>query len=130
MINLKNYIKLFEDNKIQIIKLWINNDDILRVLNKYKISKKLFVKNYAISILDYYINIIKDINDKEDCSVINNLLTYLKDRDIGIDELYTICSGFRNAFIDFTYTVNINSVTIQKELLYIYEKNFKETLLG
>ncbi|MCK5110945.1 MAG: PAS domain S-box protein [Arcobacteraceae bacterium] len=127
-MNLKDNVKLFENGKIQIIKFWISNDDTLRVLNKYNIKKELFIKNYAIGILDYYIGVINGINKIGDCPVIDNLLKYLKDKDIGVDELFLICAGFKNALIEFMYEAKINSLAIQKEILYIYEKNFEGVL--
>ncbi len=127
-MNLKNNIKLFENGKIQIIQYWISNHDTLRILNKYSIKKEFFVKNYAIGILDYYIGVVNDINKIGDCPVIDNLLKYLQDNDIGTDELFVICAGFKNALIEFMYKVKINSLTIQKEILYIYERNFEGVL--
>ncbi len=127
-MNLKNNIKLFENGKIQIIKYWINNSDTLRILTKYNIQKEFFIKNYAIGILDYYIGVINGINQIGDCPVIDNFLKYLQDKDIGTDELFVVCAGFKNALIEFMYESKINSLTIQKEILYIYERNFEGVL--
>lgn len=127
-MSLKSNIHLFEENKITLIKLWINNADTLRILNKYTIEKDTFIRNYAIGILDYYFGIVNETNEIGDCPVIDDLLIYLKDKNISTDELFVICAGFKNALIELMYIVNINSLEIQKEILYIYERNFEGVL--
>ena len=128
LIHLKKHIELFEENKIQILQLWIKNDGVLKVLNHYDIPKDIFIKNYAVGILDYYLGVIRDINTIGNCPVIDSLLILLKDKNIGTDELFVLCAGFKNALIEFMYQVEINSLEVQKEILYVYEKNFEGVL--
>ncbi len=128
MYSLQKHIKLFEDNKITIIQFWISNSDVLNILEEYNITKEFFIKNYGFGILNYYIGVIKDENSIGDCPVIDNLLILLKDKNIGVDKLFMLCAGFKNALIEFMYKVNINSLEIQKDILYIYEKNFEGVL--
>ena len=126
--NLKKNIKIFEKNKIQILQIWIKNNNVLKILNSYKITKEIFIKDYAFGILDYYINIINETSDIGDCPVIQNFLMLLKNKNVGTSELFVICAGFKNALIEFTFDKNINSLEIQKEIIYVYERNFEGVL--
>lgn len=126
--NLKKNLNILKESKINIMRSWISNQDVLRVLNKYNITKEVFIKDYAFGIFDYYVEILEDSAVIGDCPVINDLLKFLKERAIGTDELFVICAGFKNALIEFMYEEEINSLNIQKEIIYIYERNFEGVL--
>lgn len=125
---LKNYIDEYEKNKIAIIKYWIINKEILNILKLHDIKRELFVKKYAIGVLDYYIDIIKENSDIGECKVIDELILYFKDKNITPSELFVICTGFKNALIEFTYDLKITNLQIEKEINYIFEKNFSGVL--
>ena len=126
--NLKKNISTLKSSKINIMQSWISNDDVLRVLKKYDITKEIFIKDYAFGIFEYYVGILEEETEIGDCPVINNLLIFLKEKNIGVDELFVICAGFKNSLIEFMYKNNINSLDIQKEIIYIYERNFEGVL--
>ena len=107
---------------------WISNGGVLKSLKKHNIASEVFIKNYAFGIFDYYICILEDRCEIGDCPVISDLLIFLKDQNIGTDELFMICAGFKNALIKFMYDANLNSLEIQQEIIYIYEKNFEGVL--
>ncbi|MEA3499391.1 MAG: PAS domain-containing sensor histidine kinase [Campylobacterota bacterium] len=126
--NLKQNISLIKESKINIMQSWISNSDVLRVLKKYNIAKEIFIQKYAFGIFDYYICVLEDKCEIGDCPVIEKLLEFLKDKNIGSDELFVICAGFKNALIEFMYDKEINSLAIQKEIIYVYERNFEGVL--
>lgn len=126
--NLKKNITLLKESKINIMQSWISNKDVLRVLTAYDITKEIFIKDYAFGIFEYYVGILEERYAIGDCPVINNLLNFLKEKNIGTDELFVICAGFKNALIEFIYQKNINTLDIQKEIIYIYERNFEGVL--
>ena len=125
---LKQYLDRLKSSKINVMHSWISNECVIKILKKYDIPTNVFIKEYAFGIFDYYIGVIENRFEIGDCPVIDNLLTYLKDHNIGTHELFTICSGFKNALIEFMYKEEINSLEIQKEIIYVYEKNFEGVL--
>ncbi|MEA3384360.1 MAG: PAS domain S-box protein [Campylobacterota bacterium] len=127
-MKLLDYIDLLKTSKICTMQSWISNEDVLRVLNKYDIKKELFIKNYAFGIFDYYICVLESRCEIGDCPVIENLLIFLKDKNIGASDLFVLCSGFKNALIEFIYDKNINTLEIQKEIIYLYERNLEGVL--
>ena len=77
---LKNYINKY--SKIQIIKYWLKNKEILLILSKSHLSTEFFVKNYALSIIDYYIDIINENAKISNPSIIEELTFYFKEKNI------------------------------------------------
>ena len=127
-MNLKQNIDKLKNSKVNIIKSWISNEEVIKILKKYDIAEEIFIKDYAFGILNYYINILDDKTKIGDCPIILEFLEYLKNKNIGIEELFFICAGFKNALVEFIYDQHINTLEIQKEIIYIYERNFEGVL--
>ncbi len=125
---LKNYISEYKRNKISIIKYWISDSEVLSILKKHDISREVFVRKYAIGVIDYYIDIVNDEKLIGDCPVIDELILYLKNKNITASELFKICTGFKNALIEYTYDLKITNLQIEKEINFIFEKNFSGVL--
>jgi signal transduction histidine kinase/DNA-binding response OmpR family regulator len=62
------------------------------------------------------------------CPVMQELLAYLKHREISADELFEICIHFRRSMVDFSYDAGLNSKEIFDEISYIFDKNFRGIL--
>lgn len=125
---LKNYINEFDKNKIVLIKYWITNKEVVELLKKYDIEIKFFIKEYAIGVLEYYIDVVREKKEIGDCPTIENLINYLKLKKLSSAELFILCSGFKNSLIEFTYDLKITNYQIEKELNYIFEQNFAGVL--
>ncbi len=124
-MQLKSHIDLLKKHKVSIMHFWISNEGVVRILNKYGIKKEYFIKRFAFGIFDYYVAILEEKCDIGDCPVIEELLEYLSGKSVGLDELFVICAGFKNGLIDFVYESGIHSYELQKEIIYIYERNFE-----
>jgi len=125
---LKNYINEYKKNRILIIKYWISDKKILTILKSHEINRETFVKKYALGVLDYYIDVVNDKKKLGDCSVIDELILYFKDKNITTSELFIICTGFKNALLEYTYDLKITNLQIEKEINYIFESNFSGVL--
>ncbi|PLY06659.1 MAG: hypothetical protein C0625_08715 [Arcobacter sp.] len=125
---LKNYIGLYSKNKISLIRYWLRDEKIHNILKRHNIETDIFVKKYAISIIDYYIAIVNEKEVIGTCPTIEEFLFYLKDRNITSSEIFIICSGFKNAMIEFSYDLKITNLRIEKEINYIFEQNFADVL--
>lgn len=125
---LKNYINEYSKNRIQIIKYWLKNKEILLILSKSQLSTEFFVKNYAIAIIDYYIDIVNGHKQIGDFPIIEELSFYLKEKNISSSELFIIFTGFKNSLIEYTYDLKISNLQIEKEINFIFEKSFIKLL--
>jgi len=119
---------VFIESKDIILLQWVSYDSPQKILKLHNINNEKFLNDYAGGVFDYFMDVISDKQEIGDCPIIQNLLAYLKDRDIRADELFEICSHFRRSMIDFTYDVNLNSKEIFYEISYIFDKNFKGVL--
>ncbi len=126
--NLQNNLESLKNSKINIMKSWISNQEVLDVLEVFNIEKEVFLKEYAFGIFEYYICILEENCKIGDCPVIEKFLDFLRDKNVGTSQLFIICAGFKNSLIEFSYNTGINSFEIQKEIIYIYEKNFAGVL--
>lgn len=130
IIKLKNHIDLYLNNQINIIRYWIKKDEIKEILLKHHLDIELFVKKYALGILSYYIQVIEEKSKIGDCPVIQELLVYLKQKDVTSSELFLLCSGFKNSMISISNELNILDIELEEEINYLFEKNFAGVLDG
>ncbi|MFY9075749.1 PAS domain S-box protein [Malaciobacter mytili] len=127
-MSLSNYINLFKENKPTIIKYWLSNEKVSEILDLHRLDKKKFIQEYANAVIEYYIEVVNQTKKIGDCPIIDELLKYLKINNVTSDELFIICSGFKNALIRYSYKLEINFYEIDKEINFIFEQNFSGVL--
>lgn len=119
---------IFVSAKEIILLQWVSYESPQEILKVHDIDKKQFLDDYAGGVFDYFIGVISGRVEIGDCPIMQNLLIYLKDRDIRADELFEICSHFRKSMIDFTYDVKLNSKAIFDEISFLFDQNFRGVL--
>lgn len=121
---LKKHTPLYSKNILALIKYWIKNKNILNIFKKHKIKTETFVKDYGIAIIEYFIAVVREEEKIDSCPFIEELLIYLKGKDVTSSELFIICSGLRNSFIEFSYDFEIISLEVEKEITHLFEESF------
>ena len=124
-MQIKDHINSFKKNKLVVIKYWINNEQIINILNKRKIDKELFIKRYAFSLLDYYIDLVSEKTRLEDkASSINDFLNYLSKQGVKSEELYILFITLKSAILEYLDKLNINTFEVYKEVNQLFEEIF------
>jgi len=118
----------FIESKDNILNDWINYDLPKEILKDHDIEPQYFRKKYGVGVFNYFMGVISGDTEIGNCPVMQELLTYLKVREISADELFEICSHFRRSMIDFTYDAGFNSKELFDEISYIYDQNFRGIL--
>lgn len=126
--NIRKHVRIFEENKDLILIQWIRYEESKKILNFHHVDINFFKNYYASEVFDYFMDVIKDIKELGDCPVMHELIIYLKDREFTANELFTICSHFRRAMVDFSYDAKLNSKELFDELSYVFDENFSGVL--
>ena len=119
---------LFVASKDLILEQWVSYSAPKQILILHKIDRDYFIKKYASGVFDYFMGVISGTVEIGNCPVMQELLTYLKIREISADELFAICSHFRRSMVDFSYDAKLNSKELFDEISYIFDENFKGIL--
>jgi len=120
--------ELFIASKSEILNQWVSYDSPKGILKLHNIDEKFFLDKYASGVFDYFMGVITGEREIGNCPVMQELLAYLKFREISADELFEICSHFRRSMIDFSYDSGLNSKELFSEISYIYDMNFRGIL--
>jgi len=120
--------EIFVQNKELILHQWVAYSAPKTILDLHGINTEYFIKKYASGVFDYFMGVISADVAIGHCPVMQELLTYLKKREISADELFEICSHFRRSMIDFSYDAKLNSKELFDEISYIFDENFKGIL--
>jgi len=126
--NLFESQELFVKSKDQILSKWLSYDSPQEILKLHNINKEYFLKEYASGVFDYFMGVIIGELKIGNCPVMQNLLSYLKDREISADELFELCSHFRRSMIDFSYDKKLDSKEMSSEISFVFDKNFRGIL--
>ena len=118
----------FIDAKETILVQWVSYESPNQILKLHNIDEKFFLDKYASGVFDYFMGVISGEREIGNCPVMQELLAYLKFREISADELFEICSHFRRSMIDFSYDSGLNSKELFSEISYIYDMNFRGIL--
>ncbi len=118
----------FTGSKELILKQWLSYKVPQEILSRHNIDKDYFIQKYASGVFDYFMNVIVGKVELGHCPIMQELLVFLKKREISADELFAICSHFRRSMIDFSYDAKLNSKEIFDEISYIFDENFKGIL--
>ncbi len=122
------HIDLFEASKAHIVKVWVEDPDVQKVLKDHGIKSDFFAQRYAINVLEYFLRVVKGDAQIGDCPVMGEFLQYLRDQDLCSTELFRICTKFRRSMGSFTYEKAINSLNLSTEIATIFDKNFEGVL--
>jgi len=124
----REHIVELQGHKELILSQWISYPEPKNILHFHKIDVALFKEYFGSGVFDYFMDVIANKKNLGDCPVMHELLTYLKDRDISANELFTICSHFRKSMVDFSYDAKINSKELFDEISYVFDENFAGVL--
>lgn len=129
-----------------ILERWKRKESVLEILKSKKIEADFFIKHFGSRVVDFFIGVLEGQNTAGQCPVISVMLHFFNKRGLTLDEVYVICAGMRNSFVDillendikhsdeiFTITINLfdlNFAGVIKEYLELTfeqnEKNFSQ----
>ena len=126
--NLIKHHQTIISSKDHILTRWLSYDSVKDILGLHNIDKEDFYHKYASGVFDYFMGVIVGKQEIGNCPVMQNLLAYLKYREISADELFELCSHFRRSMVECSYNNNINSREMANEISHIFDKNFRGIL--
>lgn len=127
-MTLKNYIKVIENNKSEICKYWIEDQDLVNVLNKYSINKEHLINKYTQSIMEHHIYMIKENKIILDNPIIIGFIKYLNTHQISISDLFILFFSLKKALIRRIFELNIQTSELINEINSHFEKDFQNVL--
>jgi len=128
MMQLTQFTHILIKHKIDILRDWVKDEEVYSILKTHKISIKVFLKQYAVFILDSYIKTIENKKEILECEVLEEFLGMLKDKGISTSEFFLFFSAFKKSIF---YCFNKNellSFELLKEITNIHEKTFVTVL--
>lgn len=122
--NLKEHVELIEEKKHDIVERWARQDILLNVLREKNIEMDIFKNTYALGVIEYFIGILRDVNDLGNCPIIRKMLHMFADHHITSKEIFLICSQFKRSMINFTFHENIASQSVIDNINCVLDENF------
>lgn len=125
---LQPHLNLFVQTKHEVLHNWVDQELILAILNLHNVDAEHFINYYAAGVFDYFLSVIKGETELGTCPVMEEFLAYLKNRNFHADELFILCSHFKKAMVDTSYTHTINNQKIFAAISFLFDANFSGIL--
>lgn len=92
-------LKELEKAENEIVERWVNRDRVLEILHSHQIAPQFFQKHFGFRLYHTLLAIIVGEEKAGDCPAIHVLLHFSKDKYIEIQEIFLLCSEFKNTIL-------------------------------
>lgn len=125
---LKTYTDTLLDAQNDIISKWLGQHEIQTVFKRRSINPANFRSEFASNIFKHYMDLIQTEEISHHNEMIYSYLEFLNRKELSPDEVFTICTHFRNAWIAFAYEKNIAFLGLIDEINRLFDKNIQTIL--
>ena len=114
--------------KETILNEWILQQQCASIFDRHSIDPQWFKTHFASAVFDYFMGVVAGDVELGQCPVMKEFIAYLKNQEIRSDELFILCSNFKRAVVNATYTLEINSQGLFEAISYLFDMNFAGVL--
>lgn len=122
--HLKSKSEILQSGIKEIVKIWMHNKDVLKILKSHEIDLANFIKDFAIPIITYYNAVILEKAKIEDCPVDGRLMNFFASKKVSSEDFFLICINFKNAFVTFSKNMDFFNYEVAMEFDDIFKYNF------
>ncbi len=126
---LEKYIDQIEAKREEMADRWIKDPSVTEIFKQYDIAPVKFKDNFGLSIIDYFIAVVRGEKQAGDCPIMTKLVNFLLAKHIVPKEVFLICMGFRRELIDQLFMFECEDMrTIMKEVATLFNANLAGVL--
>ena len=120
-------IDVLIENKEEMLEQWLNDQSIIFLKNKLRISSKSFLYNTVSDVFEYLVGILKQRNKIGECPVLNKLVDLFYKKGLRVENIFLFCAKFKNAILTTLMEKNIPMDQI-KIMIDIFDTSLTNTL--
>ena len=121
---LKKHKTLLENNKEQILTMWLDYAIVQKTLLHHKLDITFYREKFASKVFNYAMGVIGSDNKLGDCPVMGVMLVLFKKKNIPLADVFMICVHFKNALLHFANEQNILDSATLSEIAQLMDYNF------
>lgn len=95
-----------------------------KTLSIYNISNIFFGKFFGIKVINYAYGVIHNTKELGDCPIISVLLSYFKNKEIPLEDIFIICVNLKNTILKVFMKKGILDLNTFEEISILMDKNF------
>ena len=126
--NLLEHITAMEALKERAVDTWLAHPNMSHVFEKYNMEPPYFREHYAEKTFEYFAGVVKGQNRLGDCPVMTKMIDYFKNRDMTTEDLFGVCSAFRQTLIRTLCDGGLDTPELIDEVQTIADKNFASVI--
>ena len=125
---LQEHLDFFVENDIKIVNYWLDNKNVINVLTSHNIDIDYFKSEFAIKILHYFIDVIKEEKEAGNCPVVSILIDYMYEHGMSSGEIFTICTNAKKSTLDLSIQTYGVTDTLIDGIYELFDINFNGVL--
>lgn len=86
-----------------IVDHWIIEPRVQQVFSRFNIENNWFKEQYGDHILSHFIKILLKEREPGNCPYMNHMVLYLKEKDVEVSDIFSICINLRKAVRHFLF---------------------------
>lgn len=102
--NLQKVARELEVRREAVVDHWVARDEVTPIFQEFQIDGEWFKENYGDHILNHFIKIIHGEREPGNCPYMNRMITFLKDRNLVVSEIFTICVNLRKSVREILFS--------------------------
>ncbi len=122
---IRKSIDLIENNKEEILDLWMRYEIVQEKLKKNTFDIDFFKDKFASKVFDYALSVVNEKNKAENCPVIGVLLMLFKKKNIPLSDIFIICVHLKNSLLHFAYKNSFLNHDTIKEISLLMDYSFE-----
>jgi PAS domain S-box-containing protein len=115
---------VMEKEKHEILRRWVEREDIQTILTAHQIKVEFFSKHFGIKIIEYVLGVLQHKNEIGNCPVIGAMLHFFGKKNIPLEDIYTLCTNLKNTFTHLLLEKNGFNPSLLIELDFMMDRNF------
>jgi len=127
LTSLQSNLSLFRKERDTLVELWCSSKSVKEELLKYT-TVETFKADYAIKIIDFYIDVFDKNSKIENSSVIEKLLDYGAELNIKPKSIISLYAGLRKSFFDLLIKNGSLDLGTFDELSWIMDEQLGEIM--
>lgn len=123
--DLRTHLALLEEDETAIMADWVDDPDVTALFRRCRIDKSFFIENFGKKIFGHYLDILRGSCDFGDCPYMQEMIRYLKNKDLSVRDVYVLCTGLRRSVKHKILPYDQQAIRTAEEIDRVFDKNLE-----
>ncbi|MFA6137496.1 MAG: diguanylate cyclase [Sulfurimonas sp.] len=126
-MSLNNVYEIIQNNKVYILKEWLDSKSVASILQNIKMDKEIYAQDIANAILDYFLGVVHLEKEVGDCPIMRQLVETFLNSGLCAEDVFLNCTVLKNIIVEILFQNSIERDKV-REITTILDTNLHRVL--